>query len=85
MSENPKSVTLHQSILEPVNISGVSRTPAIYIATVGGVLVLALHKVGGLLVVYALWVAAKRITQIDPFFFDIMLRQIRAKLTFLGN
>jgi len=85
MSDNPKSVPLHQSILEPVNLAGVSRNPAILILTVGGVLVLALHKVGGLLVAYALWVAAKRITQIDPYFFDIMLRQLRAKLSFLGN
>ena len=85
MSDNPKSVPLSQSILEPVNLAGVARTPAIFIGVVGGVLVLALHKVGGLLVVYALWVAAKRITQIDPFFFDIMLRQLRAKLKFIGN
>lgn len=85
MTESPNSVTLHQSILEPVNLAGVARTPAIFIAVVGGVLVLALHKVGGILVVYALWAAAKRITQIDPFFFDIMLRQLRAKLSFIGN
>lgn len=85
MSEGPKSVPLHQSLLEPVNLAGVARGPAIFIAVVGGVLVLALHKIGGLLVVYALWVAAKRITQIDSFFFDIMLRQLRAKLKFIGN
>lgn len=85
MSQNPESVVLHHSILEPVNMAGVARTPAIFIAVVAGVLVLALHKVGGVLVAYALWVAAKRITQIDPFFFDIMLRQIRAKLKFIGN
>jgi type IV secretory pathway VirB3-like protein len=85
MSEDPKSIPLHRSLLEPVNLAGVARNPAIFIAVVGGVLVLAMHKVGGLLVVYALWVAAKRITQIDPFFFDIMLRQIRAKLKFMGN
>jgi type IV secretory pathway VirB3-like protein len=76
---------VHHSLLEPVNIAGVSRIPAIFIGVIGGVLVLAMHKVGGLLVVYALWVAAKRITQIDPFFFDIILRQIRAKLSFIGN
>ena len=85
MSDGSKSATLHQSVLEPVNIAGVSRYPAIFIGVVGGVLVLAFHKVGGLLVVYALWVAAKRITQIDPFFFDIILRQVRAKLKFIGN
>jgi type IV secretory pathway VirB3-like protein len=85
MTEAPKSVILHQSILEPVNIAGVARTPAILVAVVGGVLVLALHKVGGILVTYALWAAVKRITQIDPFFFDIILRQVRAKLSFIGN
>jgi type IV secretory pathway VirB3-like protein len=85
MTDGPRIVPLHQSLLEPVNLAGVARTPAIFIGVVGGVSVLALHKVGGILVVYALWVAAKRITQIDPFFFDIMLRQLRAKLSFLGN
>lgn len=85
MSDGPLRVPLHQSLLEPVNLAGVSRIPAIMIAVVGGVLVLALHKVGGLLIVYALWVAAKRLTEIDSFFFDVMLRQFRAKLKFIGN
>jgi type IV secretory pathway VirB3-like protein len=85
MADTLKRVSLHQSLLEPVNVAGVSRTPAIFIAVVGGVLVLALHKVGGVLVTYALWVAAKRITQLDPYFFEIILRQTRAKLKFMGN
>lgn len=85
MADISNRVMLHQSLLEPVNIAGVSRTPAIFIGVVGGVLVLALHKVGGILVAYALWVAAKRITQIDPYFFEIILRQTRAKLKFMGN
>lgn len=85
MSDGPKIIPLHQSLLKPVNVAGVAREPAIFIGVVAGVLVLALHKVGGILVAYALWTTAKRITQIDPHFFDIMLRQLRAKLNFIGN
>lgn len=85
MSEGPLSIPLHQSLLEPVTLGGLPRTPAIYILMISGVLVLSMHKVGGILIGYALWVLCRQIVKMDPFFFDIILRQLRSRANFLGN
>lgn len=85
MSHSPLSIPLHQSLLEPVTLGGISRTPAIWILVIAGVLVLAMHKVGGILIGYALWVLCRQITKMDPFFFEVIVRQMRSRTSFLGN
>ena len=79
-------IPVHQSLLEPVTIKGVSRVPAILIGTVGALLVFSLHKVtGGILLTSGLWVVARHLTQMDPHMFDFIVRRARSRLPFLGG
>lgn len=78
-------VPLHQSMINPVTIGGVARIPAILIGVSIGILVLSLHKFGGIFLGIAFWFAAAYVTRMDPFFFEIVTRSIRSRMQFLGN
>ena len=79
MYKNSYRIKLHNSLVTPILLAGAPRQFAILNSTIFVALIIGLHAyylipIGSITHLIAVWLAKQ-----DPYFFDILLRQIHLK------
>ena len=72
-------VPIHRSLTEPILVAGLPRGFAFLLWTPGMVIILGLYQIWFLPVQIALHLLFVALTKREPYFFDVLLRALRAQ------